>query len=171
MKKVIVFLVIVLGNLQFTQGQPAFVEICQGDSYTWYFDTPPTSQVVIRAMKPGSITYDTINNNQIVLSPQEYTIYDIISINGNAYTCNESLIIEVISILPTITINNNNLSISVTANTPVFIHVTNNNALLYRYYDYEGNNINIDNIPSGNYKIHISGENTNCRTTTSITVP
>ena len=170
MRKLVIFLVLVFGVLQFVHGQPAFVEICQGDSYTWYFDTPPAPQVIIRAMKPGSITYDTINNNQIVLSPQEYTIYDIISINGNANVCNESLIIDVISISPTILINNQNLSISVTGNAQVFIHITDNNDALLYHYQWE-NDVSIDNISPGDYKVYITTQYSNCRVTIPITIP
>lgn len=176
MRKLVVFLVFVLGSLQFAQGQSALVRLCQGDSYTWHFDTPPTSQVIIRAMGNGNISYDTINNNQITLSPQSYTIYDIISINGVPYTCDEPLYIEVIDIFPTISINNQDLSISVTSNLDysiaLFIHITDDdNALFYRYYSSTGNIININNIPPGNYKLYISTEDSNCNTTMNITIP
>ena len=175
MRKLVVFLVLVIGVLQFVHGQPAFVEICQGDSYTWHFDTPPTSQVIIRSIKnygfgPDATTYDTINDNKIVLTPQVYTVYDVISINGNANVCNESLIIDVISISPTILINNQNLSISVTGNAQVFIHITDNNDALLYHYQWE-NNVSIDNISPGDYKIYITTQYSNCRTTIPITIP
>ncbi|MBR0304417.1 MAG: hypothetical protein IJQ94_02095 [Bacteroidales bacterium] len=176
MKKLVLFLVLALGILQYGFSQAAFVSICQGDSYTWHFDTSPTSQVIIRAMKPGSITYDTINSNQIVLSPQEYTIYDIISINGISYTCNDPLYIEVIDVSPTVSINNQDLSISVTSNLDypiaLFIHITDyDNTLFYRYYSQTGATINVDNIPPGNYKLYITTEDSNCRTIIPITIP
>jgi len=150
--------------------------MCGGDSYTWYLNTQPTSQVVIRAMKPGSITYDTIHSNQIVLNPQEYTIYDIISINGSLYTCNESLEIEVIKLFPNISINGQSLLITVSSNldysAALYIHITDyNNALIYRYYSQTGDTINIDNIPSGNYKIYITTEDTKCQIIDTITIP
>ena len=176
MKKFIIYLVLVLWGLQFVHGQSTFIKMCGGDSYTWYLDTQPTSQVVIRAMKPGSITYDTIHSNQIVLSPQDYTIYDIISIDGSLYTCNETLEIEVIKLFPNITINGQNLSITVSSNldysAALYIHITDyNNALIYRYYSQTGDTINIDNIPSGNYKIYITTEDTGCQITDTIAIP
>ena len=170
MKKLVLFLVLVLGILQYGFCQPAFVSICQGDSYTWHLDISPSSQVIIRAMKPGSITYDTINSNQIVLSPQEYTIYDIISINGNTNVCNESLVIDVISIIPTISINNQDLSISVASNGQIFIHITDsNNTLLYHYHG--NSDVNIANIPAGNYMVYFTTKYSNCRVTMPITIP
>lgn len=176
MKKLVLFLVLLLGIICISNGQSALIRLCQGDSYTWHFDTSPTSQVIIRAMKPGSITYDTINGNQIVLSPQEYTIYDIISINGISYTCNDPLYIEVIDVSPTVSINNQNLSISVTSNLDypiaLFIHITDyDNTLFYRYYSQTGDIIDINNIPPGNYKLYITTEYSNCQVTMPITIP
>lgn len=176
MKKFIVFLVLVLGSIPFVNGQYTFIRMCEGDSYTWHFDTSPSSQVIIRVIKPGNITYDTINNNQIVLSPQEHTIYDIISIDGNVYTCNEALEIEVISISPTISINSQSLSISVSSNlnylVALYIHITDyNNTLIYRYYSQTGDVINVNNIPQGNYKVYITTEDTNCQIILPITIP
>ena len=175
MKKIIFSLVLILGSLQFTQGQPAFVQLCQGDSYTWYFDTSPTSQVIIRAMGNGTISYDTINDNKIVLTPQYYTIYDIMSINNIPYTCNESMIVEVIDIFPTTSIINDDLSLILSANLngeQVYVHVTNDtNALIYRCNSMTGDTINIENIPAGNYQIYVTSKYSNCQTMIPITIP
>lgn len=177
MRKLVIFLVIVLGALQIVQGQPAFVEICQGDSYTWYFDTPPTSQVIIRAIKnygfgPDATTYDTIHDNKITLTPQVHTVYDLISIDGVPNTCDESLVIEVLSPSATVDINNNILSISNTDGYPMYIHVTNSdNALVYHYMINPNDSIDINNISPGNYNVYLSILDINCRTTIPITVP
>lgn len=175
MRKLLVLLVLVLGIIQFAEGQYTFIRMCEGDSYTWHFGTSPSSQVIIRAIIPGSITYDTINGNQIVLSPQEHTTYNIISIDGNAYTCDEALEIEVIELLPTISISGQSVSISVSSNLnysiALYVHVTdNNNALVYRCYSQTGNIVNIDNIPQGDYKVYITTEDTNCQITLPITI-
>ena len=181
MKKVFVILFLCLGVLQYGFSQDAFVWICQGGSYTWYFDASPTSEVIVRAIKnygfgPDATTYDTIHDNKITLTPQVYTVYDIISIDGESNTCNESLRIEVIDIIPTVSINNQNLSLSVASNldysASIFIHVTDyDNTLIYRYHSQTGDVINIDNISSGNYKIYITTEDSNCRVTIPITIP
>lgn len=180
MKKFIVFLVLVLVGIPFVDGQPAFVEICQGDSYTWHFDTPPTSQVIIRSIKnngigPDAITYDTINDNKIVLTPQVYTVYDVISINGNSNMCNPSLEIEIKSIpTPVVNISNQNLLLSTTyngGNVPIIAHITNNNALVYHYSFYPNDTIQINNITSGVYDIYLTVSTTYCKSKATITIP
>lgn len=182
MRKLIIFLVLVFGALQYCFSQQAFIWICQGDSYTWYFDASPTSQVIVRAIKnygfgPDATTYDTIHDNKITLTPQIHTVYDLISIDGSTNTCNESLEIEVLSPSATINIDNNILSISnITTGGiggyPMFIHVTNSdNALVYHYTVYSNDFVNISNIPPGNYNVYLSTSEINCRTTIPITVP
>ena len=180
MKKIIIFLVLVLGALQFVHGQPAFVEICQGDSYTWYFDTPPASQVIIRSIKnygfgPDATTYDTINDNKIVLTPQVYTVYDVISINGDSNMCNPSLEIEIKSIpTPIINTSNQNILLSTTysgGDVPIIVHITNNNALVYRYSFYPNDTIQINNITPGEYNIYLTVSTTYCKSKATITIP
>lgn len=182
MKKLIIFIIVVLGSLQYCFGQQAFVWICQGSSYTWYFDASPTSEVVIRAIKnygfgPDATTYDTIHDNKITLTPQVHTVYDLISIDGVPNTCNESLEIEVLSPSATINIDNNILSISniTTGSTdgyPMFIHVTNSdNALVYHYTVNPNDFVNISNIPPGNYNIYLSTSEITCRVSIPISIP
>jgi hypothetical protein len=180
MRKLVVFLVFVLGSLQFAQGQPAFVEICQGDSYTWYLDTPPTSQVIIRSIKnygigPDATTYDTINDNKIVLTPQVYTVYDVISINGDSNMCNPSLEIEVKSIpTPIINTSGQNILLSTTyngGNVPIIVHITNNNALVYHYSLYPNDTVQINSITPGEYNIYLTVSTTHCKSKTTITIP
>lgn len=180
MRKLVVFLVIVLGSLQYGFSQPAFVEICQGDSYTWHFDTPPTSQVIIRSIKnygfgPDATTYDTINDNKIVLTPQVYTVYDVISINGDSNMCNPSLEIEIKSIpTPIINTSNQNILLSTTysgGDVPIIVHITNNNALVYRYSFYPNDTIQINNITPGEYNIYLTVSTTYCKSKATITIP
>ena len=182
MRKLVIFLVIVLGALQYCFSQQAYIWICQGDSYTWHFDVSPTSEVVIRAIKnygfgPDATTYDTIHENHITLSPQTHTIYNIMSINGNSNICTESLEIDVLSPSATVDINNNILSISntTTGSTdgyPMYIHVTNSdNALVYHYMINPNDSIDINNIPPGNYNVYLSTSEITCRTKIPITVP
>ena len=182
MRKLVVFLVLVFGALQYCFSQQAYIWICQGDSYTWHFDVSPTSEVVIRAIKnygfgPDATTYDTIHDNKITLSPQIHTNYDIISINGDSDICTESLEIEVLSPSATLDINNNTLSISniTTGNEsgyPMYIHVTNSdNALVYHYMINPNDSIDINNILPGNYNVYLSTSEITCRTKIPITVP
>lgn len=182
MKKVFVILFLCLGVLQYGFSQDAFVWICQGGSYTWYFDASPTSEVIVRAIKnygfgPDATTYDTIHDNKITLTPQVHTVYDLISIDGSTNTCNESLEIEVLSPSATINIDNNILSISniTTGSTdgyPMFIHVTNSdNALVYHYTVDPNDSINISSILPGNYNVYLSTSEITCRVSIPITIP
>lgn len=181
MRKLLVLLVLVLGIIQFAEGQSTFVEICEGDSYTWHFDTPPTSQVIIRSIKnygigPDAITYDTIIDNKIVLTPQVYTLYDVISINGDSNMCNPSLEIEIKSIpTPIIDINSHDISLSTTyngGNVPIIAHITDNsNSLVYRYSFYPNETVNISDVPSGDYVLYLTVSTTSCRSKSLITIP
>jgi len=181
MKKIIIFLVLVLGALQYCFSQQAFVWICQGGSYTWYFDASPTSEVVIRAIKnygfgPDATTYDTIHDNKIILTPQVYTVYDIISIDGIPNSCSETLEIEVISPSATAITSNNTLSLdSITTHSmygyPIYIHITtSNDSLLYHNTAYADTPIDIYNIPSGYYNIYLTTFESNCRVKINVTV-
>jgi hypothetical protein len=177
MKKLVIFLILVLG-IFYCDAQSYIREeyVCAGSSFKWQLDASNTSTIIIKTEYADENVYDTIVGNEITLYPNDTNpaYYKIVSINDSVLPCTEILYINV---LPgpeaSITINSNNLHISMNdgCNYVRIINTTNNSLFYAENWGTPPDNINI-NLGPGNYNAIFTDDSIlHCRVTIPITIP
>lgn len=183
MKKLVLFLVslLMLHVQSFSQTYSHIENICEGSTFTWTFDIPSTSTIIIETMYVENnnicYRYDTIVGNEVQITPSsvQMPIYLVKKINGIVPQCAEQLEFFYHGVpQATISYDESNLHINMDNNCKN-IHIINNSNGSLAYHNnwsYPPNTIDVNNLPSGNYSaIFTDNSGYNCRVTIPITIP
>ena len=151
--------------------------VCAGSSFTWQIDASPTDTIIIKSEFIEENVYDTLVGNEVTLHPNDTNpaYYMVMSINNSSLPCQEILYINVLPIPGTnITANNHDLNISMNDRCHYLriINTADNTVFHAENWNSPPSNININNVPSGNYNIIITDDSGfSCRVTIPITIP
>lgn len=178
MKKLIIFLILFLGI--FYCDAQSYIRneyVCAGSSFTWQIDAPTSAIIIVKSEFAEENVYDTLIGNEIIIHPNDTNpaYYTIMSINGLSLPCQEILFVNVLP-LPeaNITANNHNLNIAMNdrCNYLRIINTSDNTLFHAENWGSPPSNINVNNIPSGNYNVIIRDDSGfKCQCTISITIP
>lgn len=178
MKKLIIFLILVLGIFHcYAQSYIREEYVCAGSSFTWQIDASASDTIILKSEFAEENVYDTLVGNEIILYPNDIdpAYYTIISINGSTLSCQEILFINVLAVPEAnITANNHDLIISMNdrCNYLRIINTSDNTLFYAENWGNPPSNTIVNNVPSGYYNIIITDDSGfSCRTTIPITIP